>query len=124
MNDREEALKKGEEMFTKVYAGIVPLPPRDQRDDFFNTMLRQLFGEVWTREALSIRDRRMMLLGIAAASGEANIFAIQIAAALKNGELSAEQAEETIIHLAQYVGYPRVSSLRAIVAKAIAEIKP
>jgi 4-carboxymuconolactone decarboxylase len=77
---------------------------------FADVMLEQLFAEIWTREALSIRDRRLVLLGIIGALGERDTFQIQVKAALKNGELTAEQVREIVITLAQYAGYPRAAA--------------
>jgi 4-carboxymuconolactone decarboxylase len=119
MSDAERR-RRGERMFEQVYAGIVPLPPEGQRDDFFNVMLEQLFAEVWTRGRLSLRDRRLMLMGVIAAMGQGDVFTIQARAALRNGELTREQIEEMVIMLAPYVGYPRTGTLRAAVAAAFA----
>jgi 4-carboxymuconolactone decarboxylase len=74
-------------------------------------MLEQLFAEVWTREALSIRDRRLLIMGIIAEKGEAMTFQIQAKAALKNGELTPAQLREMLIQIAQYAGYPRAAGL-------------
>lgn len=109
----------GAAMMQKVYAGIVPAPPEGQ-SAFGDLMLEQLFAEVWTREALTIRDRRLLTMGVIAAIGSPDIWGIQVGAALANGELSAEQARETLVHLAQYAGYPRVSSLLRVTEEAIA----
>ena len=110
---------KGAAMMRKVYADIVPAPPEGQ-SAFGDLMLEQLFAEVWTREALSVRDRRLLTMGVIAALGEQTTWGIQVRAALANGELTAEQARETLIHLAQYAGYPRVSSLLRVTEEAIA----
>jgi 4-carboxymuconolactone decarboxylase len=118
-NDERRA--RGEEMFHEVYGGIVPLPPVN--DDFLRLLLDQLFAEVWSREALSIRDRRLILVGVLAALGEGETFEIQIRAALTRGELTREQVEEVLIFLPSYVGYPRASRLRAIVQRIFAETK-
>jgi 4-carboxymuconolactone decarboxylase len=74
-------------------------------------MLETLFGELWASDVLSFRDRRLLLLGAIAAQGEEAVFRIQAAAALKRGELDAEQLQEAILFLTQYVGYPRGSKL-------------
>ena len=109
-DDRRE---RGERMFREVYGDVVPLPPPGQRDDFIALMLDQLFAEVWTRGALQVRDRRLLIMGIIAALGDGELFALQARAALANGELSQAQLEEIVIMLAQYVGYPRASRLRS-----------
>lgn len=104
-------------MMRKVYADIVPEP--SEASAFGDLMLEQLFAEVWTREALSVRDRRLLTMGVIAALGESNVWGIQVRAALANGELDAQQVREALIHLAQYAGYPRVSGLLRLTEEAI-----
>ena len=79
---------KGAAMMQKVYAEVVPVPPAGQ-SAFADLMLEQLFAEVWTREALSVRDRRLLTMGVIAALGERTTWGIQVRAALANGELTA-----------------------------------
>jgi len=110
--------KLGAETIAKVYAGDVVVPP-EGANAFADLMLEQLFAEVWTRPALSIRERRLLIMGVIAALGEANTWKIQLRAALKNGELTPEQARETLIQLVQYIGYPRAASLLGPTEEAI-----
>ncbi len=91
--------------------------------DFFDIMIEQLFGEIWTRPALSQAERRLITMGAIAALGEPDTFSIQVRAGIKNGEFSPEQAREMLIHLAQYVGYPRVAALVGRVEQVLAELK-
>ncbi len=112
--------KKGEETIKQVYAGDVIVPP-EGASAFVHIMLDQLFAEVWTREALSMRDRRLLLLGAIAALGEQMTFGIQSKAAIKNGELSPEQLREVLVFLVHYVGYPRAAGLIGVVEKSIQE---
>jgi len=109
---------RGAEMLTKVYAGDVVVPP-EGASAFADLMLEQVFAEVWTRPALSIRDRRMLIMGAIAALGESMTWKIQVKAALKNGELTAEQAREALLQLVQYVGYPRAAGLLGPTEEAI-----
>jgi 4-carboxymuconolactone decarboxylase len=113
---------RGAEMIEKVYAGDVVVPPPGA-SAFADLMLEQLFAEVWTREALAIRDRRLLLLGIIAALGEKDTFQIQARAALKNGELDPTQLREVLITIAQYAGYPRAAGLLGPTEKAIADFQ-
>lgn len=112
--------ERGEEMMRKVYAGDVVVPP-EGASPFADLMLEQLFAEVWTREGLSIRDRRLLLMGVIAALGESMTWKIQVKAAIKNSELTAAQVRETLIMLAQYVGYPRAAGLLGPTEEAIRE---
>ncbi|MDJ0866063.1 MAG: carboxymuconolactone decarboxylase family protein [Myxococcota bacterium] len=111
--------ERGAEMMKQVYAGDVVVPP-EGASAFADLMLEQLFAEVWTREALPVRDRRLLVMGVIAALGEPDTWKIQVRAALKNGELSVEQVREVLIHLAQYAGYPRAAGLLRATEEAIA----
>ena len=117
----DDRYQRGVEMIEKVYAGDVVAPPKGAMA-FSDLMLESLFAEVWTREELSIRDRRMILFGAIGALGERDTFAIQARAALKNEELTPEQLREIIITLANYAGYPRAAGLIGVTEKAIAAV--
>jgi len=114
----EERWARGAAKIKEVYAGDVVTPPKGAMA-FSDLMLEQLFAEVWTREAITMRDRRLLLLGAIAALGEPMTFGIQSKASLKNGELTPEQLRECLIFLTQYVGYPRAAGLIGVVEKAI-----
>jgi len=117
----DDRYQRGAEMIKKVYAGDVTVPPKGAMA-FSDLMLESLFAEVWTREELSIRDRRMILLGVIGALGEKDTFAIQAKAALKNEELTPAQLREVLITLANYAGYPRAAGLIGVVEKQIAAV--
>ncbi|MFK7894965.1 MAG: carboxymuconolactone decarboxylase family protein [Myxococcota bacterium] len=116
----KERRERGLEMIKKVYAGDVVTPP--EGNVFTDVMLEQLFAEVWSRDVLSIRDRRLLLMGIIAEKGEPMTFGIQAKAAMKNGELSAEEIRELLLMIAQYAGYPRAASLIGVVEEQIAAL--
>lgn len=112
--------ERGLARFDQVYGGNVPKPPEGAMP-FFDLMIEQVFAEVWSREALPIRDRRLLTMGVIAALGERDVFEVQARSALAKGELTPEQLREVVIHLASYAGYPRVAGLVAVVEKVIAE---
>jgi 4-carboxymuconolactone decarboxylase len=118
MND-EERRAAGEEKIKDVYAGDVVVPPEGYA--FTDIMLKQLFAEVWTRDVLSMRDKRILLLGIIAEKGETMTFKIQAKAALKRGEMTPDEARELLLFIAQYAGYPRAASMLAPLEEAIGE---
>jgi len=109
----------GEETLKDVYAGDVVVPTEGYA--FTDIMLKQLFAELWTRDTLSMRDKRILLLGIIAEKGEALTFKIQIKAALKRGEMNPAEARELLLIIAQYDGYPRAASILVPLAQAVAE---
>ena len=109
----------GEAKIKDVYAGDVVVPPEGY--PFTDVMLKTLFAEVWTRETLSMRDKRIMLLGMIAAQGQADTFKIQAKAGVKRGELSPDEVRELHLFIAQYCGYPKAAALIAPMEEAIAE---
>ena len=72
----DDRRKRGEETIRDVYAGDVVVPTEGYA--FTDIMLETLFAEVWTRDILSMRDKRIMLLGMIAAQGETETFKIQV----------------------------------------------
>ncbi len=109
----------GEEKIKEVYAGDVVVPGEGYA--FTDIMLETLFAEVWTRDTLSMRDKRILLLGMIAAQGEGMTFKIQTKAGIKNGELTAEDVRELHLFIAQYCGYPRAAGILGPMEEGIAE---
>ena len=123
MSEGQSSYERGAAMMGEVYAGLVPAMPEGSMA-FTDVMMRSLFDQVWTREELSIRDRRLLLMGaIAAAGGAGDVWEIQARAALKRGELTPDELRETLVLLAPYAGYPRVAPLvgrcEAVIADTI-----
>ena len=113
---------RGVEMIKEVYAGDVVVPPEGVVP-FNDVMLEQLFAEVWTRGELSVRDRRLLLLGAIAAMGEQGAWLVQIKAAVKKGELTIAQVHEALVQLAPYAGYPRLAGLMVPTLQLLGELQ-
>lgn len=79
-----------------------------------------LFGQVWTRSALGIRDRRLMTIGVLAALGQSQLVEIQFRSALERGELDEEQVRETVVHLTHYIGWPLSTGVNEVAERVIA----
>jgi 4-carboxymuconolactone decarboxylase len=113
-DDRHE---QGKQKMAEVYAWkSVPEVP----GDFFAVTVDHLFGEIWDRDGLTVRDRRLLLLGVVAALGEWSVLPIQLDAILANEELTADQLREIALFLTHYVGWPRGSTLNRIVEERVA----
>ena len=112
-----EKRRRGLDMMREVYGWEMP----DMPGEFFAQTVDHLFAEIWTRPGLTLRDRRLLLLGAIAAQGLDDIAAIQVKAALQNEELTADQVREAVVFLTHYVGWPRGSKLSMTVDKVIAK---
>lgn len=110
MADEQRPFERGRAKMREVYAGdVVDLP--EGTIPFNDVMLSTLFAEVWTRDVLDLRSRRLLLMGVIAARGHVDTWKIQARAALRNRELDPAELRETLIMLAPYAGFPNVSSL-------------
>ena len=118
MTDRS-AFERGAAMLRRVYAGDVVDVPEGTMP-FNDVMLRSLFAEVWDRDVLDIRSRRLLIMGVIAAKGQVDTWKIQARAALRNRELGPEELRETLVVLAPYAGYPDVAGLVLATEEVIA----
>jgi 4-carboxymuconolactone decarboxylase len=124
MARQQARLEKGKAVFDEVYGGVVELSAEQKASDFSNIMLQNVFAEVWGRKTMSIKDRRLILIGIIAAVADPSIMEIQLRAALAKGELTREQLPEIPIFLTQYIGYPRTVKVNEAVRRVLAATAP
>ncbi len=110
---------RGTGVYRQVYGdGAVTMEPG--QSDFFDLMMGQLFAEVWSRPALNIPMRRLLVMGVLAAQHHFATLQLQFTRALATGELTPAQVREVVIHLIPYVGYPSSGDLFACGEAAIA----
>ena len=111
----DDRRRQGQELMRRVYGwDIEPTKP------FEVQTVDHLFGEVWADGSLSVRDRRLVLIGLAAATGQEDVAALQLDAALRLGELGADDLRELVVFLAHYAGWPRAAKLNTEVEDLIA----
>jgi 4-carboxymuconolactone decarboxylase len=124
MSNADDRLEKGLEMMKKVYGENVTVDAAALEVPFQNIMLKNLFAEIWSREAMSIRDRRLIIIGVIAATADASLIEIQLKSALNLGELERDQLREIPLILTQYIGYPRTVPVMYAVEKILRETAP
>lgn len=95
----------------------------DGEGDFFRYTADHLFADIWRRPGLSDRDRRLLLIGLLAGQGAADVLGIQIPAAHANGELDADELREIVIFLTHYAGWPNGARLNSLVEETIARAR-
>ncbi|MGV0746883.1 carboxymuconolactone decarboxylase family protein [Mycolicibacter minnesotensis] len=113
----DELRRTGLAKMNEVYAWDMP----DMPGEYFALTADHLFGRIWSRPGLSMRDKRLMTLTVVTAVGEKDLAEIQVNAALHNGELTEDELREMAIFITHYVGFPRGSGLNAVVEKVIAK---
>jgi 4-carboxymuconolactone decarboxylase len=94
--------------------------PDDIPGPYVDFTVDHLFGEVWTRPELDIRDRRLMTIGVLAAQDQPQLIEIQFSSALDRDEMTEDQVREAVLHLTHYVGWPLSTEINAAAERAIA----
>ena len=115
----DELRKKGLAKMNEVYGWEMP----DMPGEFFALTVDHLFGTIWSRPGLSMRDRRLMLLAVLAAQGQEELMEVQVTAILHNEELTREELREIAIFLTHYVGFPLGSKLDGAIKRVTAKRK-
>ncbi len=111
----DELRRKGLEKMNEVYGWEMP----DMPGEYFALTADHLFGTIWTRPGLSMRDKRIMTLTVVTALGISDLAEIQTNAALANGEITEEELKEMAIFLTHYLGFPLGSKLDGVVSTVI-----
>jgi 4-carboxymuconolactone decarboxylase len=113
-DDRRE---RGLEKMREVYGWNLPVV----EGAFTELTVDHLFAEIWSRDVLSIRDRRLLLIGLLVGYGLDDVVELQLESALKLEEATPDELREIVIFLAHYAGWPRAAKLHAVVEKILAK---
>ncbi len=117
-HDPDSSRAKGMAKMQEVYGFTVD--PDNVPGDYVAFTVDHLFGEVWTRSQLDIRDRRLMTIGVLAALGQSQLVEIQFQSALDREELTEEQVREAVVHLTHYIGWPLSTGVNEVAERVIA----
>jgi 4-carboxymuconolactone decarboxylase len=112
---------RGLRTMADVYSWGDNLP--DLPGEYFAVTAEHLFGDIWNREGLTIRERRLLLFGAITALGAFHVLPIQLNAALAREEFTPDQLREIAIFLTQYVGWPMGSQLNNLVEDSVRQHK-
>lgn len=113
-----ERRERGLRVLGEVYAADLGIT--GDKDPYQEITVDHLFADVWTRPGLSIAERRMLVIGVVAALGRADLAELQFSSALARSELTPEQVDEIVVHLTHYVGWPQGSAINDAAQRAIA----
>lgn len=116
-DDLPETRRKGLEKMEQVYG----FDMTDGDGDFFRYTADHLFADIWTRPGISDRDRRLILIGMLAGQGAADVLGIQVPAAHAAGDLDDEALREIVVFVSHYAGWPNGARLNSIVEETIAK---
>lgn len=72
---------------------------------------RHLFGCIWSRPGLSVRDRRIVTIACVAGAVDGPATDAHVYASLASGDLTLAELNEVTLHFAVYCGWPKASHL-------------
>lgn len=121
-----ESWSRGAQVMRRVMGMKLPAEKPEGVGPYLEATVEDLFANVWSREgALSVRDRRLLVLAVVTCMGQQEYLKLHLAQAHRQGELSAEEIEEVATQLCYYAGWPRGSlfqmTAREVFAEALAD---
>ena len=117
----DELRRKGLEKMNEVYGWEMP---NIEGDAFFDLTVDHLFGTIWNRPGLSMRDKRIMTLTAVTAVGKSRPGRNpnQRSAAQRVNSPRTE-LKEMAVFLTHYLGFPLGSALNGAVGAVVAKRK-
>lgn len=97
--------------------------PAMETVDSFGVMAERQFADVWSRTVLSVRERRLLLLGLLVGQGLDDLTDLQLDAALRAGDLTETELREVVVFLSHYAGWARGSRLNDQVENLIERVR-
>ena len=88
----DDRRQRGLAMMKDVYGWDIP----HVEGAFVESTVDHLFADVWTEGTMTINERRLMMIGMAVAGGMEDVASLQLDAAVRLGELDAEDRD--IVH--------------------------
>ena len=98
----DDIRRRGLEKMESVYGWAM----KDGPGDFFGYTADHLFADIWSRPGLNQEQRRLLLIGLLVGQNRHDVLGLQLGAALRLGELDADELREIVVFLAHYAGWP------------------
>jgi 4-carboxymuconolactone decarboxylase len=111
-----ERREKGRKAFKQVMG--FDAPEGSGAGPFLDHTVESLFGELWSRPGLSVRDRRLITITIVTCLMQETYMKLHLRAALASGDFTAEELREAMLHIAYYAGWPVGTLGTAVVQEA------
>ena len=116
----DDRRRQGMAKMKEVYNFTVD--PADVPGGFVALTVDHLFGDVWTRPELDLRQRRLITIGVLAALGRGELLEVQFDSAFHNGELTEDQVRDMVVHLAHYIGWPLATVVNGAAERSISRL--
>lgn len=114
-SDPERRLEVGEQSFRDVNC----LPYAPTRDNPYTGagILNFVFGEMWLRPGLGMKERRLITVACVAFQDAQLPIISHVYAALKSRDVSFDEMDELALQFAAYYGWPKASHLNQVIGE-------
>jgi 4-carboxymuconolactone decarboxylase len=114
-SEPESRLAGGEQSFKEI--NCVPFaPPRDNPYSGAG-ILNFVFGEMWLRPGLGMKERRLVTVACVAFQDAPIPIVSHVYAALKSRDVSFDEMDEVALHFAAYYGWPKATQLSHVICE-------
>lgn len=115
MAEDERDREQGRDMWREVMRFDAP----PATDPYIEVTTEHVFGRLWTRPGLSMRDRRLVSMTVIALRGLKEPLLAHISAALDAGDFTADELHEWVLHVAHYGGWPIGANAYAVLREVL-----
>lgn len=112
-SDPEDRLLCGEQSFRDI--NCIPFAPTRDNPYSGAGILNFVFGEMWLRPGLGMKERRLITVACVAFQDAPLPILSHVYAALKSGDVSFEEMDELALHFAAYYGWPKAANLNQVI---------
>ena len=114
-SDPEERLRTGEECFKEV--NCMPVVPIRDNPYSGAGILNFVFGEMWLRPGLAMKERRLITVACVAFQDAPYPIMSHVYAALKSRDVSFDEMDELALHFGAYYGWAKASNLTQVIGE-------
>ena len=114
-SDPEHRLLVGEQSFRDI--NCMPYVPIRDNPYSGAGILNFVFGEMWLRPGLGMKERRLITVACVAIQDAHIPILSHVYAALKSRDVSFDEIDELALHFAAYYGWPKASHLGDVIAE-------
>jgi 3-oxoadipate enol-lactonase/4-carboxymuconolactone decarboxylase len=90
--------------------------------EFQEMITRSAWLEIWSREGLDQRTRRLLTIAITASLGRWAEFRLHVKSGIERGGFSEQELKETLMQLAVYAGVPAANTAFAEAQHILTEV--
>ena len=114
-SDPEERLLTGEQSFRDI--NCIPFAPIRDNPYSGAGILNFVFGEMWLRPGLGMKERRLITVACVAFQDAPIPILSHVYAALKSRDVSFDEMDEVALHFGAYYGWAKASHLNQVIGE-------